>query len=79
MVIRDWKYVRGPALKRLLVTLVCPGCGKEVAVSRAVHSIAADGAVTPSMVCPHCPFHEWVSLENWVPEAAAARPTGRET
>ena len=34
---------------------------------REHHQIAADGTVSPSVVCPHegCTFHEFVKLENW--------------
>ena len=46
--------------------IVCPGCGMEASVGKATHSVAADGTVTPSVVCPHvCPFHEWIRLEDW--------------
>ncbi len=33
------------------------------------HTIADDGTVTPSTVCPEpgCDFHEHVILEGWVP------------
>jgi hypothetical protein len=48
-------------------TVSCPKCGKSASLSD--HEIAADGAVTPSLVCPHepCTFHEFVKLEGWVP------------
>lgn len=31
------------------------------------HSVAADGMVTPSVVClvEDCDFHEWVKLDKW--------------
>ena len=33
------------------------------------HEIAADGTVTPSVVCRHegCAFHELIRLEEWTP------------
>lgn len=33
------------------------------------HNIAADGVVSPSVVCPyeHCDFHEYIQLEGWSP------------
>ena len=33
------------------------------------HEIAADGTVSPSLVCPEdgCDFHEFVKLEGWMP------------
>ena len=30
------------------------------------HSIADDGTVSPSVVCPYgCEFHEFITLEGW--------------
>lgn len=65
MTLVKWKPVLGPASKRLSAVIVCPGCGVDVGVSRLVHTIAPGGALTPSMICPHCPFHEWVTLEDY--------------
>lgn len=31
------------------------------------HTIAADGEVNPSVVCPECDFHEFVRLDGWEP------------
>ena len=31
------------------------------------HTVADDGAVMPSMVCPSCDYHEFVKLEGWTP------------
>lgn len=32
----------------------------------ATHSIAEDGIVSPSVVCPYgCGFHEFIKLEGW--------------
>lgn len=44
----------------------CPGCGKTSSLG-PLHTVADDGTVTPSFVCPHapCPFHEWVRLLDW--------------
>lgn len=41
----------------------------ECALSPQVHSVAADGTVHPSYVCPvdGCGFHEFVRLEGWTP------------
>jgi hypothetical protein len=35
-----------------------------------IHTIADDGTVTPSVVCPYegCGFHEFIQLEGWQPE-----------
>lgn len=34
------------------------------------HSIAADGTVTPSVVChdPECGWHVWARLDGWPPK-----------
>lgn len=29
------------------------------------HGINEDGEVQPSVGCPHCGFHAWVTLEGW--------------
>src|SRR5262249_20089428 len=36
-------------------------------VSPSVHSVAADGTLSPSYVCPvpGCSFHEFVRFEGW--------------
>lgn len=43
----------------------CPGCGQRASLSH--HTIAEDGKVSPSVVCPTegCTFHEWIQLEGW--------------
>lgn len=42
-------------------------CSSGHGVSLRNHSVAADGAVNPSVVCltPGCGFHEIVRLEGW--------------
>ncbi len=44
----------------------CPA-GCPCILSRHIHTIAPDGAVSPSLVCPACPvgFHEYVRLDGW--------------
>lgn len=53
---------------RTFIFLGCPHCGTAAELD---HSIASDGTVTPSVVCPviGCDFHEYVRLEGW--ESAA--------
>jgi hypothetical protein len=49
------------------VRLTCPLCGLQ---SLLDHEIAADGTVTPSVVCPggtSCTWHEVIKLEGWKP------------
>lgn len=48
---------------RAAVVICCQGCGF---VARLPHEVAADGTVTPSVVCPKpCGFHDMVKLEGW--------------
>ncbi len=44
-------------------------CTRGHIASLSSHEIAADGTVTPSVVCPEdgCDFHEFVQLEGWKP------------
>lgn len=43
--------------------------GHTTRLTGRVHTVAADGTVQPSYVCPvgGCTFHEWVRLEGWDP------------
>ena len=43
--------------------------GHSTRMVSTVHTIAADGVVNPSYVCPvgGCSFHEWVRLVGWNP------------
>lgn len=52
----------------LIAGMSCPECGRTGVLEPPDHTIAADGAVTPSVVCPYeCGFHEHVRLEGWAP------------
>ncbi len=44
----------------------CPGCGK-IGMLGSNHTVADDGTVSPSDVCPFppCPFHEFVICDDW--------------
>ena len=48
-------------------SVTCPNCGRTATLTD--HDIAADGTVTPSLVCPHggCGFHDHVKLVGWMP------------
>lgn len=50
---------------RATVVAYCPKCGVEGYLDD--HRIAADGTVSPSVVCPRegCGFHDNVSLEGY--------------
>lgn len=41
-------------------------CGHQMVLGK-LHVVAADGTVSPSLVCPiaGCTFHEYVRLEGW--------------
>lgn len=66
-----WKHSVEPYAGKfqVLAIITCPGCQKEWILSGKVHRIMADGAVTPSVVCPceGCGFHEHVKLTKWTP------------
>ena len=43
--------------------------GHTTRLTGRVHTVAADGTVTPSYVCPveGCDFHQYVRLDGWDP------------
>lgn len=53
---------------RLTASIGCPDCGLVFSLSQ--HQIVHSGAVHPSVRCPYrgCFFHEWITLEGWIPE-----------
>lgn len=60
-----WRPGIGPGARRT-ASISCPGCGQVQTLSG--HDIAADGTVTPSVVCHYsddCGFHEYITLEGW--------------
>jgi hypothetical protein len=67
-----WDYAlrprRKPPWTSDLALCTCPK-GHTFRLSGDVHSVAADGKVHPSYVCPAagCGFHEWVRLVGWDP------------
>lgn len=46
------------------VGVACPTCKAWATLD---HDVAADGTVTPSLICPYqpCTFHDMVKLEDW--------------
>ena len=56
----QWRVISGA------VWVSCPTCGQ---VGTLDHEVAADGTVSPSLVCPRdgCAFHEYVRLAGWEP------------
>jgi hypothetical protein len=49
------------------VNFTCPVCKCGFGFKPStVHTIADDGKVTPSVICPNgCGFHAWVTLKDW--------------
>jgi len=63
----SWKpTATGRSRERFKATVRCPA-GHEMTLSG--HTIADDGTVSPSVVCPTkgCTFHEFVTLDGWAP------------
>lgn len=57
-------WIRHPG-DRPLVDIMCPKCKKSFFIDE--HGVRADGAVYPSIVCPHkCGFHSFGILEDWI-------------
>ena len=60
----QWERGQGPYPIRIVALVSCPKCGKGMSLS--LHTIAADGTVSPSLVCPYqCGFHDFVKLVGW--------------
>ncbi len=53
----------GPVLKRT-AAIVCPQCGRLFSLVKN-HAVGQGGVVTPSVVCPYCPWHMNVRLVGW--------------
>ena len=45
-----------------VLKMSCPLCGVEGDLTE--HSVGKDGAVTPSVDCPECDFHDHVRLDE---------------
>ena len=57
-----WERAKGAKYDTAMIS--CPKCGKIASLTS--HTIADDGAVTPSLVCPHdCGFHDHAKLLGW--------------
>ena len=64
LVLPPGKYAPLMADGKLTARVACPLCGLTAILD---HEIAADGTVTPSLLCSQagCGFHEMVVLEAW--------------
>lgn len=62
--------------RRYFVEVCCPDCGAHLMLSRENHTIAADGTLSPSLVCPNtrsaCGWHVWGRLADWPPSEASS-------
>lgn len=48
----------------------CPECKRLLTIGRN-HRVSADGAVSPSLVCPYkCSFHQFVRLDRYADATA---------
>jgi hypothetical protein len=56
-----WPWLAGESQR---VTVWCGACGRSATID---HDIAADGTVTPSLMCPYdgCGWHVFARLEGW--------------
>ena len=62
-----WKRVTGDLADiGYLAVVRCPECKLLESIARK-HTVAADGKVSPSVVCPHdgCNWHVYVRLDGW--------------
>ncbi len=52
---------------RHTANICCRDCGWACCLFPDHHSIAQDGIINPSLVCPNdqCNFHEYVRLDGW--------------
>lgn len=60
----EWLPITHPVSGKKSAVVCCPGCGKPGSLMD--HQIAADGTVSPSLICPReCGFHDTVKLGGW--------------
>lgn len=71
----SWTGVVGPSGRTAHVK-----CGKGHIASLAEHTIAEDGTVTPSVVCPWggCDYHEFIQLIGWGDKPKKPRKSRRK-
>jgi uncharacterized protein YbaR (Trm112 family) len=64
-----WRATHPVGDRQLFVEVCCPECRAHLTLSRENHTIAADGAIHPSLVCPHapCTWHVFARLADWPP------------
>lgn len=68
-----WDYWRwGPPERLRLTALVTCDKGHTGTASPDIHTISAEGVLSPSWVCPYegCDWHEFAILDGWQPDGA---------
>lgn len=63
------RWLFGPA-RVAGAAVVCPQCGRGMSIGGGApfgscHTIAADGTVSPSVVCHSCSWHTCICLRGW--------------
>jgi hypothetical protein len=63
------RWLFGPA-NEVGAAIVCPQCGRGMSIGGgqrfgSVHTIGADGRVSPSVLCPGCSWHTFIRLNGW--------------
>jgi hypothetical protein len=67
-----WRFwVFGPA-RILGAAVTCPQCRRAFSIGGgqvfgSCHTVAADGTISPSVVCPGCGWHVMAKLDGWQP------------
>lgn len=65
-----WRFwVFGPA-RILGAAVTCPQCRRGFSIGGgqpfgSCHTVAADGTISPSVVCPGCGWHVHAQLAGW--------------
>ena len=54
----------------------CPDCGLSASLE-GTHEISRFGDVVPSVDCPECDFHDFVSLKGWTEKSVSKRWHGK--
>lgn len=59
-----WAACDVATMSKFKATMTCPN---GHVLTLRIHSVASDGGVTPSVVCPAqgCSFHSHVRLDGW--------------
>lgn len=58
-----WKGVMRDGVRT--VNVMCSGCGFAATLEPSDHAIDDRGKVLPSVVCPRCDQHDYLTLAGW--------------